>query len=109
MGCKDCKDLRAEQEEVKLGVAADRILMETTKGYRTIIKVLLGILTVFVLAFSVMAGCVVYNTSHTQTIVNEAITNAQDQFNEALLEALNTVAEIGVTSETVTNTTTQKL
>lgn len=59
--------------------------------------------------FVLMAGFMGYTAVNAQRIANEAATEAikaaQEEMNKALLEALETVAEMEVVSETTTTTT----
>lgn len=66
-------------------------------------KLLFRSMIALVIAFMVMAGCFVWAL----VTIKEVANNAQNIANKAMIEALNTVAEIGVTQETTTTTTTQ--
>lgn len=86
MSCETCKNKPDLTEEAK----AVRGASEMAQRY----KLLCGAVVALVIGFVVMAGCMVY-----------AVTNAQRIANDAVLEALYTVAEMEVTSETTTTTT----
>ena len=60
--------------------------------YRILVRAVIAL----AFGFFIMVGCCIW-----------AVVNAQTIANEAMIEALNTVAEIGVTQETTTTTTTQ--
>ena len=66
-------------------------------------KLLFRSMIALVIAFMVMAGCFVWAL----ITIKEVANNAQNIANKAMIEALNTVAEIGVTEETTTTTVTQ--
>lgn len=65
-------------------------------------KLLCRAMIALVLAFAVMAGCFVWAL----VTIKEVANNAQNIANKAMIEAMNTVAEIGVTQETTTTTQT---
>lgn len=88
MSCDTCKNKSELTEEAK----AVRVAQDMAQRY----KLLCAAVIALVIGFVVMAGCMVY-----------AVTNAQRIANEAVLEALYTVSEMEVTSETTTTTTTQ--
>lgn len=87
MGCESCKnhDLTEETKAV-------RGASEMAQRY----KLLCGAVVALVVGFVVMAGCMVW-----------AVTNAQRIANEAVLEALETVAEMEVATETTTTQTVE--
>lgn len=86
MECKTCKNKSELTEEAK----AVRVAQDMAQRYR----LLCGAVIALVIGFVVMAACMVY-----------AVTNAQQIANEAVLEALYTVSEMEVTSETNTTVT----
>lgn len=65
---------------------------EVAQKYRILCRAVIAL----AFGFFIMVGCCIW-----------AVVNAQTIANEAMIEALNTVAEIGVTQETTTTTTTQ--
>ena len=56
--------------------------------------------------FSIVCGCLLYTVCTAQAHVSRAIAESQEVFNQALIEALNTVADMEVEKEVVTTTTT---
>lgn len=85
MSCDGCKNKTDLTDETK----AIRAASDMAQKYKLLCRAVIAL----VIGFVVMAGCMVW-----------AVTNAQRIANEAVLEALNTVAEVGVTSETTTVT-----
>lgn len=65
---------------------------EVAQKYRILCRAVIAL----AFGFFVMVGCCIW-----------AVVNAQTIANEAMIEALNTVAKIGVTEETTTTTVTQ--
>lgn len=63
---------------------------EMAQKYRILVRAVIAL----AFGFFIMVGCCIW-----------AVVNAQTIANEAMIEALNTVAEIGVTQETTTTTT----
>lgn len=55
-------------------------------------------------AVACLLVCMVYQSANMDKIVSKAIAEAQETFNQAMIEALNTVAEMEVTSDTTTTT-----
>lgn len=88
--------MNSEKEIVEKGVEISRLMSDMLQQHERENKRLWTAVIVLALAFCVMAGCMVWT-----------VQNAQRVANEAMLNALNTVAEIGVTEETTTTTTTQ--
>lgn len=86
MACNDCEKKDNLTEEAR----AVRGASEMAQKYKLLCRAVIAL----VIGFVVMAGCMVW-----------AVVNAQQIANDAVLEALNTVAEIGVTTETTTTTT----
>lgn len=92
MSCETCKghtDLTEETKAVKK--AAEIANVYDRQNRRLWIAII-----VLAASMIVMAGCMVW-----------AVANAQRLANDAMWEALNTVAEMEVTSETTTTTTTE--
>lgn len=85
MSCETCKSKTDLSEETTAIRAASDMAQKYKMLYRAVIVLVLG--------FVIMAGCMVY-----------AVTNAQRIANEAVLEALYTVAEMEITTETTTTT-----
>ena len=93
MSCESCK----HEKDVVTGVAKEsRLMADMVQAYDRQNKRLWVCLMALCAAFVIFAGCVVW-----------AIQNAQSVANEAVLNALETVAEMEVTTETTTTTTTQ--
>ena len=84
MACDSCKP-NLEQETRAIRGAA-----EMAQKYRILVRAVIAL----AFGFFIMVGCCIW-----------AVVNAQTIANEAMIEALNTVAEIGVTQETTTTTT----
>lgn len=63
---------------------------EMAQKYRILVRAVIAL----AFGFFIMVGCCIW-----------AVVNAQTITNEAMIQALNTVAEIGVTQETTTTTT----
>ena len=85
MAC-DCK------RDVVDETTAIRAAAEVAQKYKLLVRAVIAL----AFGFFIMVGCCIW-----------AVVNAQTIANEAMIEALNTVAEIGVTQETTTTTTTQ--
>ena len=92
MSCETCKGHSDLTEETKAVKRASEITQVYDRQNRRLW------IAIIVLAASmvVMAGCMVW-----------AVTNAQRLANDAMWEALNTVAEMEVVSETTTTTVNQ--
>lgn len=84
MACDSCKP-NLEQETRAIRGAA-----EMAQKYRILVRAVIAL----AFGFFIMVGCCIW-----------AVVNAQTIANEAMVQALNTVAEIGVTQETTTTTT----
>lgn len=69
---------------------AIRAAAEVAQKYRILCRAVIAL----AFGFFIMVGCCIW-----------AVVNAQTIANEAMIQALNTVAEIGVTQETTTTTT----
>lgn len=82
-------------QELKDTVKEVRVMADFKDYKRLNSRGLLIIAISAIAAVVIMAGVMVYGTF-----------NAQRMMNEAVLNALNTVAEIGITAETTTTTTT---
>lgn len=100
-----------EKEMVKSAVEISRVMAEAIEKYDKQNKRLWTTVVLLCLSIVIMAGCMVWGVQNAQRIANEAtaqaIRESQQAMNEAMLNALNSVAEIGVTEETTTTTTTQ--
>lgn len=88
--------IEKERETMKQATETARIIANMMKHHDRENKRLWAALVACIVALLMMGGVMVYG-----------IVNGQKMFNEAMLNALNTVAEIGVTEETTTTTTTQ--
>lgn len=88
MSCDTCKNKPDLTDETK----AIRAASDMAQKYRLLSRAVIAL----VIGFVVMAACMVW-----------AVTNAQRIANEAVLEALNTVAEMEVTHETTTTQTVE--
>lgn len=83
-----------EKHSVERAASDARLMADIVQKYENQNNRLFAVLLASVCSLLVLAGCMVW-----------AIINAQTIANDALLNALNTVAEIGVTEETTTTTT----
>lgn len=91
MSCETCK---GHTDPVKDAAEAGRLMADMVQAYdRQNRRLWVAVLTLAA-ALLVSAGCMIW-----------AVTNAQKIANEAMLNALNSVAEIGVTQDTTTTTT----
>lgn len=91
MSCETCK---GHADPVKNAAEAGRLMADMVQAYDRQNRRLWVAVLALAAALLVSAGCMIW-----------AVTNAQKIANEAMLNALNSVAEIGVTQET--NTVTQ--
>lgn len=100
-----------EKEIVEKGVEISRLMSDMLQQHERENKRLWTAVIVLALAFCVMAGCMVWTVQNAQRVATEAATQAikesQEVMNEAMLTALDTIAEIGVTEETTTTTVAQ--
>ena len=92
MSCANCK---SEKEAVTGATKEARLMADMVQAYDRQNKRLWVCLMALCAAFVIFAGCVLW-----------AIQNAQSVANEAVLNALETVAEMDVTTESVTTTQT---
>lgn len=83
-----------EKHSIDQAVSDARLMAEIVQKYEHQNNRLFAVLLASVCSLLVLAGCMVW-----------AIINAQTIANDAMLNALNTVAEIKVTEETTTTTT----
>lgn len=88
--------LELDKETIRKQVEQARKIADALEKHERENKRLWVALLCCIAALMLMAGSAVYAVSHVQAIANEA-----------MLNALNSVAEIGVTQETTTTTTTQ--
>lgn len=88
------KTLEFEKDTIKQQVEQARIIADALERHEKENKRLWVALLCCIAALMLMAGSAVYTVSNAQRIANEA-----------MLNALNSVAEIGVTQETTTTTT----
>ena len=56
-------------------------------------------------AVAFLLVCMVYQNANMDKIVSKSIAEAQETFNQAMIEALNTVADLEVIGDTTTTTT----
>lgn len=100
-----------EKQIVEQSAAVSRMMADVLQRHEHENKRLWAAVIVLALAFCVMAGCMVWTVQNAQRVATEAATQAiresQEVMNEAMLTALDTIAEIGVTEETTTTTVTQ--
>lgn len=89
------KTLEFEKDTIKQQVEQARIIADALERHEKENKRLWVALLCCIAALMLMAGSAVYAVTHAQRIANEA-----------MLNALNSVAEIGVTQETTTTTET---
>lgn len=87
--------LEKEKDAIAQAVETSRIMGDLMKHHERENKRLWCAVLALALAFAIMAGCMVWT-----------VQNAQRVANEAMLNALNTVAEMEVTQEETTTTTT---
>lgn len=92
MNCESCK---GHSDPVTQAAEAGRIMGDMVQAYDRQNRRLWVAVLALAAALLVSAGCMIW-----------AVTNAQKIANEAMLNALNSVAEIGVTEETTTTTQT---
>ena len=97
-----------EKEIVEQGVAVSRLMADMIQQHERENKRLWAAVIVLAMAFCVMAGCMIWAAQNAQRVATEAATQAikesQEVMNKAMLTALDTIAEIGVTEETTTVT-----
>lgn len=93
MSCANCK---SEKEAVTGATKEARLMADMVQAYDRQNKRLWVCLMALCAAFIIFAGCVVW-----------ALQNAQTVANEAVLNALETVAEMEVATETTTTTIEQ--
>ena len=93
MSCENCMN---EKDAVTGAAKESRLMADMVQAYDLQNKRLWVCLMALCAAFVIFAGCVVW-----------AIQNAQSVANDAVLNALETVAEMEVTTETVTTTVEQ--
>lgn len=91
MGCETCK---GHTDPVKDAAEAGRLMADMVQAYDRQNRRLWVAVLALAAALLVSAGCMIW-----------AVNNAQKIANEAMLNALNSVSEIGVTQETTTTTT----
>lgn len=91
----DLKDLEQEKDAVKQSVIVSRVLADTLERHDRENRRLWCLVIALCIVVACMAGAMVYVSTH-----------AQDIANEAMLNALESVAEIEVSGETTTTTTT---
>lgn len=91
----DLESLEKDKDALKQASETSRIMADMMQYHERENKRLWCAVVALAAAFAIMAGCMVW-----------VVVNAQKVANEAMMNALNTVAEIGVTQEETTTTTT---
>lgn len=94
MSCETCKG--KELDATKEAAKSSRIMSDMVQAYDRQNRRLWVAVLALAACLMITAGCMIW-----------AVSNAQRLANEAMLNALNSVAEIGVTQETTTTTVTQ--
>lgn len=89
MSCENCKK---DHESVKLSAETARVVADMTAKQDRTMKI---VLSLWVATIVIMAAALIWTVSNVQRVANEAV-----------LTALETVADMEVTSETITTTTT---
>lgn len=90
----ELESLIGEKDALSNATAAARIVADMMQQHDRENKRLWAVVLTLVVVLSIMAGCMVW-----------AVQSAQNVVNEAMLNALNTVAEMEVVGETTTTTT----
>ena len=90
MGCESCK---GDREQVKMSAETARVVADMTAKQDRTMRIVLGLWVATVL---IMAAAFMWTVSNIQRVANEAV-----------LTALETVAELEVTSETTTTEVVQ--
>lgn len=89
------EDVEREKQEIEMSVTASRLMADALERHEKENKRLWMAVMALIAAMAVMAGCMIW-----------AVQNAQRVANEAMMNALNSVAEIGVIYEETTTTQT---
>lgn len=92
----DLESLEKDKDALKQASETSRIMADMMQYHERENKRLWCAVLALAAAFAIMAGCMVWT-----------VVNAQKVANEAMMNALNAVAEIGVTQDETTTTTTQ--
>ena len=92
----DLESLEKDKEALKQASETSRIMADMMQYHERENKRLWCAVVALATAFAIMAGCMVWT-----------VANAQKVANEAMMNALNTVAEIGVTQDEMTTTVMQ--
>lgn len=90
MNCENCKK---DHESVKLSAETARVVADMTAKQDRTMKI---VLSLWVATVVIMAAALIWTVSNVQRVANEAV-----------LTALETVAEMEVSTETITTTTTE--
>lgn len=93
MACENCNNCKEDKKAAELSAADSRIVAEMTAKQDRTTKIVFGL---WVATVAILAVALVWT-----------VNNAQRVANEAMLTALETVAEVQATSETSTTTTTE--
>lgn len=88
MSCESCK---ADQEQVRMSAEAARVMADMTAKQDRTMRVVFGL---WIATVAIMAASLVWTVNNVQAVANEAV-----------LTALETVAEMEVVSETTTTIT----
>lgn len=90
MSCESCK---ADREQVHMSAETARVVADMTAKQDRTMRIVLGL---WIATVAIMAAALVWTVNNVQAVANEAV-----------LTALETVAEVQATSETSTTTTTE--
>lgn len=88
MGCESCK---GDREQVHMTAETARVVADMTAKQDRAMRIVLGL---WIATVAILAAALVWTVNNAQAVANEAV-----------LTALETVAELEVTSETTTTTT----
>lgn len=100
-------DIEQEKEQLSHAVETNTIIANALQTYSRENKRLWCVVAVLLAIVVFLGGCIAYQSANMDKAVSEALAEAQETFNQGMIEALNTVAEMEVTHETTTTTTTQ--
>lgn len=103
-------EIEQEKQEVQRAVEISRLTADMMQYQERENKRLWCAVVVQCVVTLVMAGCMVWGTQNIQNVANQAVAKAimesQESMNQAMLAALNTVAEMEVTTTETTTTQT---
>ena len=89
MGCESCK---ADREQVHMSAETARVVADMTAKQDRTMRIVLGL---WIVTVAILAAALVWTVNNVQRVANEAV-----------LTALETVAEMDISTETTTTTTT---